>query len=150
MQPNFGWCSLIFWYRNCAFKKVIRAKWFFFRFCFVFIQTQIAISLESLFFCAQFTKWLDSARSLWLQYILIVCFVLFLPVVVGEIGVQSIVVEEEGRQSTEHHCLIHKRRAMLTAGARRPNWAREAPYLDTTARASRHSPPPPPSRFPSP
>lgn len=46
---------------------------------------------------------------------------LVLPVVVCEVGVQRIVVEEEGGQSTEHHCLIHKRRAMLTAGARRPN-----------------------------
>ena len=45
------------------------------------------------------------------------------PVIVGEIGFEGVEVDEESQQNgREHHCLIHARAMLITAGARRPNW----------------------------
>ena len=65
-----------------------------------------------------------------------------LPVVVGEIGTQRVVVEDESQQNRgEHHCLIHKRAMLITAEARRPYW-RPATHHRKDNQAGQAPPPP--------
>ena len=45
------------------------------------------------------------------------------PVIVGEISFEGVEVEEESQENgREHHCMIHARAMLITAGAKRPNW----------------------------
>ena len=44
------------------------------------------------------------------------------PVIVGEISFEGVEVEEESQENgREHHCMIHARAMLITAGAKRPN-----------------------------